>query len=324
MLNIARHARELTGKRNLCLAGGCALNCVANGKILEAGIFDNIFIQPAAGDAGGALGAALTAWHHVYDNPRTAIAPDAQSGSYLGPEFKDPEIRETLDSVGAKYSHHPDDLVEVAVEALTSNKVVGWFQGRMEYGPRALGNRSILGDARSPEMQSLINLKIKFRESFRPFAPTVLADKCSEYFEMETDSPYMLLVAGVRKDKRLKNNSTDDSALFGLERLKRIRSVVPAITHVDYSARVQTVDETRNPLYYRLIKRFEEKTGCPVIINTSFNVRGEPIVCTPHDAYRCFMCTNMDVLVVGNYVMRKEDQPEWEGREAYLAQFKLD
>ena len=323
MLNIARHARQLTGKRNLCLAGGCALNCVANGKILEEGIFDNIFIQPAAGDAGGALGAALLAWHHIYDQPRTPVAPDAQSGSYLGPEFSDTDIRETLESVHARFSHHPDDLVEVAAEALASGKVVGWFQGRMEYGPRALGNRSILGDARSAEMQSLINLKIKFRESFRPFAPTVLADKCSEYFDLDVESPYMLLVANVRKDKRL-GNGVDDNKLFGLERLKKIRSVVPAITHVDYSARVQTVDPKRNPLYYRLIKKFEEKTGCPVIINTSFNVRGEPIVCTPHDAYRCFMCTNMDLLIVGNYVMRKEDQPKWEGREAYLAQFKLD
>jgi len=324
MLNIARHARRRTGKRDLCLAGGCALNCVANGKILEEGIFDRIFIQPAAGDAGGALGAALLAWHHVCDRPRTPMPTDSQKGSYLGPAFDDRTLRNALASLGATFTHHPDDLVEVTVAALAAGKVVGWFQGRMEYGPRALGNRSILGDARSPEMQSLINLKIKFRESFRPFAPTVLAEKCSEYFDLSVESPYMLLVAPVRADKRLGNGVAADKNLFGLDRLKRVRSVVPAVTHVDHSARIQTIDARRNPLYHRLVKRFEDVTGCPVIINTSFNVRGEPIVCSPLDAYRCFMCTNMDMLVMGNYVMRKEDQPKWEGGEAYLAQFRLD
>jgi len=327
MLNIARHARERTGKRDLCLAGGCALNCVANGRILREGIFDRVWIQPAAGDAGGAAGAALVAWHHIYQKPRTAQLPDAQSGSYLGPAFSDEQICAFLDEAGAAYTRleNVDDVIESTAQALADSKVVGWFQGRMEYGPRALGNRCILGDARSPEMQKVINLKIKFRESFRPFAPTVLADKCAEYFELDggVDSPYMLLVADVRRDKR-RGNLDEDRKLFGLDRLNRVRSTVPAITHVDYSARIQTVDSRRNPLYYRLIQSFERKTGCPVIINTSFNVRGEPIVCTPRDAYHCFMCTDMDMLVMGNCVLRKEGQPHWEGREAYLKQFKLD
>ncbi|HUT24594.1 MAG TPA: carbamoyltransferase [Sumerlaeia bacterium] len=325
MMNVARRARERTGKRNLCLAGGCALNCVANGKILAEGLFEGLFIQPAAGDAGGAAGAALAAWHHVYGKPRTPPRPDGQRGSYLGPAFDDDAARETLESVGAKFRHFPseEDLVEKTVEGLEAGKVIGWFQGRMEYGPRALGNRSILGDARSAKMQKQINLKIKFRESFRPFAPTVLAERCADYFEMDVESPYMLLVANVREDKR-RGDPEKDKHLFGLDRLNRTRSIVPAITHVDYSARIQTVDPGRNPLYHRLIKRFEERTGCPVIINTSFNVRGEPIVRTPREAYRCFMCTDMDMLVVGRYMMYKEDQPEWEGRAEYLARFKLD
>ncbi|MFP4379868.1 MAG: carbamoyltransferase [Candidatus Sumerlaeia bacterium] len=327
MLNIARHARELTGKPNLCLAGGCALNCVANGKILREGIFDNIWIQPAAGDAGGALGAALIVWHHIAKKPRTHRTIDAQRGSYLGPAFSNEQIRRTLDEIGAPYTYveNMDDLVEQTAEALADSKVIGWFQGRMEYGPRALGNRSIIGDARSPEMQKVINLKIKFRESFRPFAPTVLSDRCADYFDIApgTDSPYMLLVTDVRDEHR-RGNLEEDKKLFGLDRLNRIRSVIPAITHVDYSARLQTVDPERNPLYYQLIKSFEDKTGCPVIINTSFNVRGEPIVCSPRDAYHCFMCTDMDMLVMGNIILHKEGQPHWEGREAYLKQFKLD
>jgi len=327
MLNIARHAREITGKKNLCLAGGCSLNCVANGKILREGIFDDMFIQPAAGDAGGAVGSAYTVWHHVLNKPRSVVRPDAQKGSYLGPSFNDEQIRKALDEVGAKYTQAEslDAAIEKTAEALAESKVVGWFQGRMEYGPRALGNRSIIGDARSPEMQKVINLKIKFRESFRPFAPTILAEKCGEYFELDggKDSPYMLLVADVREDKRC-GDLEADKGLFGLERLNRVRSVVPAITHVDYSARIQTVDPVRNPTYYNLIKSFDEKTGCPVIINTSFNVRGEPIVCTPRDAYHCFMCTDMDILVLGRFILHKKDQPEWEGREAYLEQFKLD
>ncbi|MBN1868217.1 carbamoyltransferase [Candidatus Sumerlaeota bacterium] len=325
MLNIARRAKERTGKRNLCMAGGCTLNCVANGKILREGLFDGIFIQPAAGDAGGALGAALATWHHVFDKPRRPVRPDAQEGSYLGPAFDDDRIRADLESFGAKFSLHGDDaaLLDLTAEALQSGKVVGWFQGRMEYGPRALGNRSILGDARSAEMQSTINLKIKFRESFRPFAPTVLAERCADYFEMDVESPYMLLVADVRRDRR-RGDPEADRRLFGLDRLKRDRSTVPAVTHVDYSARIQTTDRGRNPLYYDLIRKFEEKTGCPVVINTSFNVRGEPIVCTPRDAYHCFMCTDMDMLVLGHYVMHKADQPPWKGREEYLAKFELD
>jgi carbamoyltransferase len=327
MLNIARRARDRTGKTNLVLAGGCALNCVANGKILREGIFDRLWIQPAAGDAGGALGAAQIVWSHILNKPRKPGPVDSQSGSYLGPSFSSEQIRAALDEIGAPYSllESMDEVVEQTATALAEGKVIGWFQGRMEYGPRALGNRSIIGDARSPEMQKLINLKIKFRESFRPFAPTILADRCAEYFEMDprVDSPYMLLVADVREEHR-RGDLEADRRLFGLDRLNRVRSTIPAITHVDYSARLQTVDEGRNPLYYRLIRRFEEKTGCPVIINTSFNVRGEPIVCAPRDAYHCFMCTDMDMLVMGQFVLRKEGQPRWEGREAYLKQFKLD
>ncbi len=326
MLNIARHAREVTGKRNLCLAGGCALNCVANGVILRSGLFDGMFIQPAAGDAGGALGAGLLAWHHIYGKPRQPVQPDLQTGSYLGPSYDGDAVGVALDGVGAKYHRHDgDEAVEIAARALTEEKVVGWFQGRMEYGPRALGNRSILGDARSEKMQRQLNLKIKYRESFRPFAPSVLAERCGEYFDIDCESPYMLLVAEVRPDKR-RGNAEADKALFGLERLNRVRSIIPAITHVDFSARIQTVDTTRNPRYHALISKFEEKTGCPVIINTSFNVRGEPIVCSPLDAYHCFMCTEMDVLVVGDCVLYKEEQPVWSGpgREAYLKRFELD
>jgi carbamoyltransferase len=325
MLNIARHARAKTGKRNLCLAGGCALNCVANGKILREGIFDDLFIQPAAGDAGGAMGAALVAWHHVYGKPRTVTPLDAQKGSYLGPVFEPDAIETALKELGARYRRLADDesLAEYAATAIADGKVVGWFQGRMEYGPRALGNRSILGDARSPEMQKMLNLKIKFRESFRPFAPSVLSERVGDWFEIDRDSPYMLLVADVRRE-HWRGDLEADMDLFGLDRLNRIRSTIPAITHVDQSARLQTVDAERNPLYHQLIRRFEEKTGCPVIINTSFNVRGEPIVCSPQDAYRCFMCTDMDILAVGPYVMEKPDQPEWKGREEYLAEFKLD
>ncbi|HBF34168.1 TPA: hypothetical protein DDW35_06355 [Candidatus Sumerlaeota bacterium] len=327
MLNIARRARETTGKKNLCLAGGCALNCVANGRILREKIFDKIWIQPAAGDAGGALGAALTAWHHAYDKPRSSVKPDGQYGSYLGPAFNDEQTQTALDAEKAVYTRFEkaEDVAEATAQILAEEKVVGWFQGRMEYGPRALGNRSILGDPRSDRMQKVLNLKIKFRESFRPFAPSVLADKCSEYFDLpeDVDSPYMLLVADVQSDKR-RGNRDEERHLFGLDRLNRARSVIPAITHVDYSARIQTVDKERNPVYYRLIEAFERLTGCPVIINTSFNVRGEPIVCSPADAYRCFMNTGMDVLVVGNYLLRKEDQPVREDREEYLKQFQLD
>ncbi|HPS02474.1 MAG TPA: carbamoyltransferase C-terminal domain-containing protein, partial [Candidatus Sumerlaeota bacterium] len=285
-----------------------------------------IFIQPAAGDAGGALGAALLAWHHIYGKPRQPVQPDLQAGSYLGPSYDGEAVCAALGSVGAKYHrYNGDEVVEIAARALTGEKVVGWFQGRMEYGPRALGNRSILGDARSEKMQRQLNLKIKYRESFRPFAPSVLAERCGEYFDINCESPYMLLVAEVRPDKR-RGDAEADRALFGLDRLNRVRSVIPAITHVDFSARIQTVDAGRNPRYHALISKFEEKTGCPVIINTSFNVRGEPIVCSPLDAYHCFMCTEMDVLVVGDCVLYKEEQPAWSGpgREAYLKRFELD
>ncbi|HOF19092.1 MAG TPA: carbamoyltransferase [Phycisphaerae bacterium] len=327
MLRCARHVQGATGSRNLCLAGGVALNCVGNGRILREGPFERIWIQPAAGDAGGALGAALFLWHQLLSHPRTADRPDAQGGSLLGPRFTNDEIRAFLDSQGAKYRQYSNEreLCETVAGLIASEKVIGWLQGRMEFGPRALGNRSILGDARSREMQKVMNLKIKFRESFRPFAPVVLRDRASEFFEMRPDqeSPYMLLVAPVAREKR----TTDgDGGATGLAKLKTVRSEVPAITHVDYSARVQTVDETRHGRFHKLMKAFEARTGCPVMINTSFNVRGEPIVCSPEHAYRCFLATNMDVLVLEDFVLLKQDQPA--AREfpidEYLAQFQLD
>ncbi len=327
MLRIARHTHELTGLEDLCLAGGVALNCVGNGRILREGPFKNIWIQPAAGDAGGALGAALFVWHQLLEKPRPSRTVDSQKGSLLGPEFTNGTIKSFLDSQGAKYRQfdREEDIVEEVTELIAGEKVVGHMGGRMEFGPRALGCRSIIGDARSPKMQSVMNLKIKFRESFRPFAPSVLRDHVADYFQMrpEEDSPYMLLVAPVVEDKR--TSSTDGDA-WGLEKLKQLRSEIPAITHVDYSARVQTVDKERHGRYYDIIKRFRDKTGCPVIINTSFNVRGEPIVCSPEHAYRCFMATNMDALVMGDFLLLKEDQPQAKQHEidAYLAQFALD
>jgi carbamoyltransferase len=329
MLQMAHHLHALTGLKNLCLAGGVALNCVANGRILREGPFDNVWIQPAAGDAGGALGVAQFIWYQLLDNKRTVGESDSQLGSYLGPRFADDEIREFLDRVDANYVHieEEDDLCDVISDLIADEKVVGWMQGRMEFGPRALGARSILGDARSTKMQSVMNLKIKFRESFRPFAPSVLEERVDELFEMRPgeESPYMLLVAPVREDKRTPQTS-GDTALTGIEKLKEIRSVVPAITHVDYSARVQTVDPRRHGRYYKLIKAFADKTGSPVVINTSFNVRGEPIVCTPEQAYRCFMATNMDVLVLEGFVLLKDEQPNAKEHEIddYLAQFQLD
>lgn len=327
MLRAAHFVHEQTGMKNLCLAGGVALNCVGNGRVLREGPFENLWIQPAAGDAGGALGAALFIWHQLLDRPRTVSPLDSQKGSLLGPAFTAPEIRSFLESVDARFEELADEeaLCDRVADLLASEKVVGWMQGRMEFGPRALGSRSIIGDARSPKMQSIMNLKIKFRESFRPFAPSVLQEKVHEYFEMRPNeqSPYMLLVADVQPDKRHKTNG---DVTTGLDKLKMIRSVVPAITHVDYSARVQTVDPDRHGRYYKLIKKFEERTGCPVIINTSFNVRGEPIVCSPEHAYRCFLATNMDVLVIENFVLLKEDQPQAKRFEVdeYLAQFQLD
>jgi carbamoyltransferase len=327
MLRAARHLHRETGMKNLCLAGGVALNCVGNGRILREGPFEKIWIQPAAGDAGGALGVALFLWHQLLGNRRRPEELDCQQGSMLGPRFSDDRIREFLDGCGAKYQCFDDEdrLCDRVAELLASEKVVGWFQGRMEFGPRALGGRSVLGDARSPRMQAVMNLKIKFRESFRPFAPAVLHDRTGEYFQMPDghESPYMLLVASVAEDKRL---PADGEASRGLEKLKVIRSVVPAITHVDYSARVQTVDPHRHGRFHRLMKAFEARTGCPVLINTSFNIRGEPIVCTPEDAYRCFLGTGMDVLVLERFVLRKEEQPNLRERPAdeYLAQFPLD
>lgn len=328
MLRCARHATRVAGSRNLCLAGGVALNCVGNGAILRDGCVDGLWIQPAAGDAGGALGTALFIWHQLLGKPRVARPQDSQKGSLLGPRPAEAAIRAFLDRRKASYRYieSEEELVEHVAGLMASEKVVGWVQGRMEFGPRALGSRSILGDARSRAMQSTMNLKIKFRESFRPFAPCVLEERVHEWFEMAPGqpSPYMLLVADVAESKRLP--SAANASARGLEKLKEIRSVVPAITHVDWSARVQTVDEARHGRYYRLMKAFERKTGCPVIVNTSFNVRGEPIVCTPEDAYRCFMGTNMDVLVLERFVLLKEEQPggDKERDEDYLAQFKLD
>jgi carbamoyltransferase len=328
MLRAARHARRLTGAENLCLAGGVALNCVGNGAILREGIFDDLWIQPASGDAGGALGVALLIWHQLLGNARTAEPLDSQRGSLLGPAPSEESIRKFLDRRGAKYRQYDSEekLLDDVAGLLASEKVVGWVQGRMEFGPRALGSRSILGDARSRAMQSVMNLKIKFRESFRPFAPSVLEERVHDYFEMNEGqpSPYMLLVADVAASRRLPTGSSAGGR--GLEKLKQVRSEVPAITHVDWSARVQTVDKARHGRYYRLLKAFERRTGCPVIVNTSFNVRGEPIVCTPEHAYRCFMGTNMDALVLERFVLLKEEQPGGNAvrDEEYLAQFKLD
>jgi carbamoyltransferase len=329
MLRSARHVHRLTGSRNLVLAGGVALNCVGNGRILRDGPFENIWIQPAAGDAGGSLGVAEFIHYQLLDNPRIASPGDSQHGSLLGPQFTRQQIERFLRKADAKYVWISDEdaLCDEVARLLAEENVVGWFSGRMEFGPRALGARSILGDARSTSMQSVMNLKIKFRESFRPFAPAVLRERVDEYFEVRPleDSPYMLLVAPVREEKRLHVDGAADG-LEGIEKLKVPRSVVPAITHVDYSARVQTVDPERHGRYYKLLKAFERHTGSPVLINTSFNVRGEPIVCTPEDAYRCFLSSNMDVLVLENFVLKKDDQqPLSEAdAEAYLAQFQLD
>jgi len=331
LLRMARHALSQTGMRHLVLAGGVALNCVANGRILRETGAENLWIQPGAGDAGGALGAALLVWHQLLGNARQVDGVhDRQRGSLLGPAFAMPEIRTFLDRIGAVYHEYPDEdaLLEVVADRIAAGDVVGHVHGRMEFGPRALGSRSILGDARSPKMQSIMNRKIKFRESFRPFAPSVLRENVDEYFQMRPgeDSPYMLLVAKVRDEKRLPG-SDGDAGLTGVDRLlKAVRSEVPAITHVDYSARVQTVDPERHGRYYRLIRRFRDKTGCPLLVNTSFNVRGEPIVCTPEHAYRCFMATNMDVLVLEDCVLHKREQPDARQFDVddYLAQFDLD
>ena len=324
VLRLTRSLAKETGAKNLCLAGGVALNCVANGKVLRDGAFENIWIQPAAGDAGGALGAALAAYHIYQDQPRqSASGKDNMQGSYLGPAFTDDEIVERLEKAGAILERHSEqEMTNIAAQALASGKAVGWFQDRMEFGPRALGNRSILGDPRSPTMQKTLNLKIKYRESFRPFAPSVLREDVADWFEMDTDSPYMLLVANVAR-KRQKEMSEEDRALFGINQLNITRSEIPAVTHVDYSARVQTVDAETNSKYHALISRFNDLTGCPILANTSFNVRGEPIVCTPENAFHCLMGTELDMLAIGNLILREEDQDPTLKRD-YKDTFELD
>jgi carbamoyltransferase len=310
MLRLTRALASEFQRPHLCLAGGVALNCVANGKILRDGRFKRIWIQPAAGDAGGAVGAALAAYHQHYDNDRVSTCgPDAMGGSFLGPAYAQADVEERLRLAGARFdvAADDDDVIAITVEALARGEAVGWFQGRMEYGPRALGARSILGDARSPSMQKTLNLKVKYRESFRPFAPSVLRDDVGDWFDLDDDSPYMLLVADVKEQHRRAMTETERS-LFGIDRLNVVRSTIPAVTHVDYSARIQTVHRETNPLYYQLLQAFKSKTGCPVLVNTSFNVRGEPIVCTPGDAFRCFMGTDLDLLVVGRAVLRKQQQ----------------
>lgn len=324
VINLARAAAKLTGERNLCLAGGVALNCVANGKLLKAGIFDQIWIQPAAGDAGGALGAALAVYHQMLDQPRhIQSSNDAMKGSYLGPEFTASEIEAELRACGAVFETLTDTAaIEETAKALADGKAVGWMNGRMEFGPRALGARSILGDPRSPSMQRILNLKVKYRESFRPFAPSVLREDVAEWFDLDTDSPYMLLVADVLESRR-KPMSESEKALFGIDKLNVPKSEIPAVTHVDYSARIQTVHAETNPRYHQLLTRFKAITSCPILVNTSFNVRGEPIVCSPTDAFRCFMGTELDLLVIGNTLLRKEAQSS-EARTDYTHQYALD
>jgi carbamoyltransferase len=327
MIKLARHAREITGSDNLCMAGGVALNCVGNGELMRENIFKNLWIQPAAGDAGGALGGAYSIYYQELRHPRN-IDPeemDKMQGAYLGPKFSDEEIRSYLKKVNAVY-HYIDDentLLDITSDALANSKVVGWHYDRMEFGPRSLGHRSIIGDPRSQEMQTVMNLKIKYRESFRPFAPSVLFEKVNEWYELDRESPYMLLVAPVKKEKQIPMTE-EQEALFGIEKLNIPRSEIPAVTHVDYSARIQTVHQETNPRYHKLISKFEEKTGCATIVNTSFNVRGEPIVCTPEDSYRCFMRTEMDMLVLDNFVLYKEEQPDFEDKGNWQEEFELD
>lgn len=327
MIKLACTAQKITGSKNLTMAGGVALNCVGNGKILRKKIFENIWIQPAAGDAGGALGVAQSIFYQHFNQLRHSFesGSDNMKGSYLGNKSSGAEIKNYLDSVGASY-HYIDsenELLNLLAVDLAAEKVVGWHQGRMEFGPRSLGARSILGDGRSSKMQSIMNLKIKYRESFRPFAPAVLREKVSDYFELDCDSPYMLLVAPV-KSTIAKSMTKEEEALFGIEKLNVARSTIPAVTHVDYSARIQTVHEKTNPRFYNLIKKFEEKTGCAVLINTSFNVRGEPIVCSPEDSYKCFMRTEMDVLTIENFILYKEEQPSFEDQQDWQKTYGLD
>ena len=324
VLRLARTLHKETGIASLCLAGGVALNCVANGRLLREGPFRNLWVQPAAGDAGGALGAASAVWHQYLGNERRSNGHDRMRGGYLGPRFTGEEVRSQLDAVGAVYTQLPDsDLLPRLAQILIDEYVVGWVQGRMEFGPRALGGRSIIGDPRSPKMQSVMNLKIKFRESFRPFAPAVLAERVSDFFELDEPSPYMLIVAPLREALRERLTPEQD-ALFGIAKLNLKRSSLPAITHVDYSARVQTVHRDTNPRFHELLRIFDEMTGCAVLVNTSFNVRGEPIVCTPADAYRCFMRTEMDYLVVENCLLAKADQPKFADAGDWRSEFALD
>jgi carbamoyltransferase len=325
VMKMGNNVYKETGSGNLTLAGGVALNCVANGRLLREGPFEKIWIQPAAGDAGGALGAALVGWYCYFGKSRTVNADsDSQKGSYLGPSFGDEEIYSFIHSSNLKAEKlNEDELIKTVAKLLAEEKVIGWFDGRMEFGPRALGARSIIGDARSPRMQALMNIKIKFREGFRPFAPSVLFEKAGDYFEIDKESPYMLLVADVKKDKR-RTMSVEEKKLWGIEKLNVVRSEIPAITHVDYSARLQTVHKETNPRYHKLIGQFEKDTGCAVIINTSFNVRGEPIVCTPEDAYKCFMRTNMDYLVLSNYLIAKKDQESLKDDVEWKKEFVLD
>jgi carbamoyltransferase len=324
VLRLARSLKKETGADYLCLAGGVALNCVANGRIQREGPFKDIWIQPAAGDAGGALGAAAVIWHEYLGNERTSDGKDKMKGSYLGPAYSADEVRAQLDAQGAVYKELPDDrMFPQLAEILDSGYVIGWMRGRMEFGPRALGGRSIIGDPRSAKMQSVMNLKIKYRESFRPFAPSVIDYRVGDYFGMTVPSPYMLIVAPIKEEHRIALDE-DQQKLFGIEKLNLKRSELPAITHVDYSARIQTVHKETNPGYYDMIDAFNKRTGCGVVVNTSFNVRGEPIVCTPQDAYRCFMRTEMDFLVVENFLLDKTEQPEWEEKEAWQETFELD
>ena len=323
MIKIAKSLKEEFNISNLCLAGGVALNCVANGKILNEKIFDNIWIQPAAGDAGGSLGAALALWHIEQNNPRVVSLNDDMQGSYLGPEYTQKQIEELLDKAGAKYKTLDEkDLIEKTAQVLSEGQVIGWFQGRMEFGPRALGGRSILGDPRSSEMQKNLNLKVKYRESFRPFAPSILREDLTEWFDIKVDSPYMLMVSNINKDKIIKMND-EQKKLFGIEKLNIKRSEIPAVTHIDYSARIQTVHRETNEKYFKLIKKFKEKTNCPIIVNTSFNVRGEPIVNTPQNAFNCFMGTELDKLIIGNCYLDKEEQDPLLKKD-YTKEFELD
>ncbi len=325
VMKMAKHVKKVTGKKYLCLAGGVALNCVSNGKLLRSGIFEDIYIQPAAGDAGGALGCALIAWYqHLGNERKTDGLSDSMKGAYLGPQFSNNEIKLFLDQKGYKYQELEDnELPEKIADLVADQKVIGWFQGRMEFGPRALGGRTIIGDARSSETQKTINLKIKYRESFRPFAPSVREENISEYFEIDRPSPYMLLVADVKSQRQLKMSKEQES-YFGLDKLNITRSEIPAVTHVDYSARIQSVNKNTNPRYHEMLTKFNEKYGCPVVVNTSFNVRGEPIVCTPKDAYLCFMRTEMDYLILNNFLLKKSDQKLLENDTDWRFEFELD